>query len=298
MNIIKFKDTVKVGDNNFNKHLKGKYAYWIDMRYAIPFEFITDREYIALSRSCRWIDDPCKKEGEFYWDTERGYINTLIDIEATEAVNSVAQYVAKNNFSTDETLTICDLKVFRTWLAKQLICLNTLDEDQLHILNYYAGGMFDDTVKILSKIDPTLEIPASGSEGSCSVCSRTDYTLSAQQTVCNPLGMYREYIYKKMVEMFSNLEFWTEQYSDFLWEFKHYIDNIIRVGWTIGDDMKGTFDDCCCNNSKNDYFQDIMKRLSQSLEYILNGDTCGHKLYMMKAFTDFASLCYEKMYWA
>ena len=296
MNIIKFKDVIKVNDDNFNKYLKGKYAYWINMRYAIPFEFITEQEYITMSRCDHWLKDPCKKECVFYWDTNRGSINILIDVQETENINSISCYEAKNSFTPGQNLTIDDLKVFRTWLAKRLLEFNKFNEDDSLVINYYANGMYDNTVKILSKIDRKLSIPVTGSHNSCSMCSDISNLNVGMVDVCDPLETYRTYIYKLMVEKFSDIDFWKSQYTPFMEEFKWYIDDILKVGFTI-EETTDNYLDCSCTGDSDDYFKDILRRLSRSIEYILDDETCGHRLYIAKAFNDWATYCYEKMYW-
>ena len=42
---------------------------------------------------------------------------------------------------------------------------------------------------------------------------------------------------------------------------------------------------------------DILKRLSQSLQYIIDGNILGRKNYILKAFTDWSTNLYEKMEW-
>ena len=57
MNIIKFKDQIRPLDDLFNTYLKGKYAYWIQMRYVVPFEYISQAEYIKYESDQTEIKD-------------------------------------------------------------------------------------------------------------------------------------------------------------------------------------------------------------------------------------------------
>ena len=51
MNIIKLQDKIMpegcVKSSFFNKYLKGKYAYWVRMRYIVPFDTMGYDAYVA-----------------------------------------------------------------------------------------------------------------------------------------------------------------------------------------------------------------------------------------------------------
>lgn len=293
MNVIKFKDAFGP-DNKFNDLFRGKYAYWIVMKYAVPFDCISEAEYVAFERNPKLLID--NKSCIPFIDTDRGCINILIDIEETDLINSIKTFKAKNDFVPAD-ISLPELKKFRTWLAKRLLDFNNFGEDQTAVLNYYAGGMFDGVVKVLSKIDKSMNIPVTGSQSSCSACS----TLSnpyGELTVCDPLDTYRTYMYAEMVKMFSEIDFWKNQYSNLLQEILIYIKGIIKSGLGIASIQSSNFKDCACTgqDANSDYF-DILKRLAQSLEYIIDGDIVGHKLYIAKAFNEWATTCYEQMEW-
>ena len=54
MNIVKLRDIVMPDEFRlarfFNKNLKGKYAYWVQMRYIFPLESLDYRTYIAYEQ--------------------------------------------------------------------------------------------------------------------------------------------------------------------------------------------------------------------------------------------------------
>lgn len=296
MNIIKFKDVIKVNDDNFNKYLKGKYAYWVRMQVAVPFDFMSEGEYVNAERSGHLPKG--LKECEHYWYTDRGQVCALIDDVETDNINNIGRYQTLNGMSAGETLTIEQLKKFRTWVAKSLLEFNKFDDDEYEVIDYYSKGMYNLVVKSLSKIETNVALPELGPKGSCTVCSNNSVPTLGNVTVCDPLQSYRDYIYRKMVETFSEIEFWADQYKPFIEEMKNYVDGIISVGFVIDSNERyDKFADCSCSDKNSDYFVEILKRLSQALEYVLDNDLQGHRLFISKAFNEFASFCYEKMEW-
>ena len=51
MNIIKLKDVIMPDSmpqaEYFNKYLKGRYAYWVQMRYIVSFDHMRHEGYVA-----------------------------------------------------------------------------------------------------------------------------------------------------------------------------------------------------------------------------------------------------------
>ena len=288
MNVIKFKDTWGP-DGKFNDLLRGKYAYWIGMRYAVPFACATLQDYIKLEREPKLIDKYP------HWDTNKGSINILIDVEETDRVNSIKSFEAQNEYVAED-ITTAELKNFRTWLAKELLKLNLVEGDEKMMLEYYASGMYNDIVRILSKVDSEMVVPTTINSG-CDRCSSTQSHATSLNT-CDPLSAYRAFMYGIMVKMFSEVEFWKEQYTVFLQQMLIYLKGILKVGFTIKSVDSSKFVDCSCTGDDSDReFRDIITRLCTSIEYVLDADTTGHKLFMAKAFNDFAALCYEQMQW-
>lgn len=293
MNVIKFKDALGP-DDQFNDLFRGKYAYWINMKYAVPFDCISESEYIAFERNPKLLT--CSAPRIPYVDTDRGCINILIDVEETDVINSIKTLKGKNNLVPSD-ITVAQLKKFRTWLAKKLLELNEFNEDQHAVINYYAQGMYDGVVKVLSKIDRSLNIPIKGVQGSCNSCSNLSNPFTELST-CDPLETYRTYIYTEMVKMFSEVDFWKDQYSNFLQEMLIYVRGIITSGLSISSTSGNKYKDCSCTTTVGDEYFDILKRLAKSIEYILDSDIVGHRLYIAKALNEWASSCYEQMEWA
>ena len=315
MNIIKLKDIVKPDDDFFNKHLKGKYAYFVHMRYIVSFDHMRHEGYVAceenidklLNDVVNNMQNPYKAPYIDIIDNEE--IIRYIDVYETDKINSVVKYRLQNNFTSDNNVTIDELKKFRTWLATNLLMfdlddlgnpINSLYNDHdTHILNYYKSGMYNDTVRILS-IFGTNEAQATDLTTSTCGCDNNWSNLyTTQVSACDPLYIYKHNIYKEMIDMFSNIEFWTQFPQEFILEFKKYIDNIIKCNFPLTKSQYvSDYADCGCNNIDNQELMiNILKRLSQALEYIAQGNMLGHKNYIHDAFKDWATNLYELMEW-
>ena len=76
-----------------------------------------------------------------------------------------------------------------------------------------------------------------------------------------------------------------------------YIDNIIRVGLVITEsDNNELYIKCNCNNSNN-IFIDLLKNLSDALQYIINDDITLHSNFIHDSLYNWAEKLYDKMSW-
>jgi hypothetical protein len=102
-----------------------------------------------------------------------------------------------------------------------------------------------------------------------------------------------------MVVMFSDINFWSRLAPEFIREFKVYIDNIINLNFKlVKSNWQSTFIDCSCDGSKEqENALEILKRLSNSLGYMKDGDINGHKNYITTSLLDWAKWLYEDMQW-
>ena len=319
MNIIKLKDEIMPNSlpyaEYFNKYLKGKYAYWVQMRYIVSFDHMRHEGYIACEED---ITKLLQKEDGTYpkpygaptldvYDME---VLKYVDSLETDRINNTIEFRMKNSYSPDNDITVDELKLFRTWLAKELLKMDQTElgeqkksfftDTQTHILQYYADDMYDSTVKILMDFGDTQVNLGSLDTSSCGCHgSNLSSLYNTELTVCDPLSIYKKNIYNKMVEMFSVHSFWTQWAPEFINEFKKYIDNIIKCKFTLSQTQwHSEFVDCGCQNkSEQDKSIEILKRLSVSLSYIRDGRINGHKNYINDALYDWSSLLYEKMYW-
>lgn len=316
MNIIKFKDQIRPGDLLFNKYLKGKYAYWVQMRYIVPFDFIDSAQYVKFENDIRaligWKDRGCAQPEIHYWDLLKKDtdLEAWVDVDATEDANSIKPFERHNKFTTDDDITIEEVKKFRTWLATTLLSFDAresgiqknclFDEDFTRVLQYYACGMYDQCIKALSKINFEHHVE----KISMSDCGCAGGNLaglySESITSCDPVYLYRKYMYGEMVKNFSQIEFWDQFPTTFLWDFKKYIDNIIALNLPLkGSAWISTFVDCTCqSNTDQMAYTDTLRRLSKALNYIATEEILGNKNFISKALGDWATDLYESMEWA
>lgn len=317
MNIIKFKDQVRPGDPNFNTYLKGKYAYWIRMRYVVPFEAITSKEYVEFEQDItlltNWREQCLPGPKYLYWDLygKHSNLEAWVDAEKTESANNIMPFSRHNMCTTDADLTEDGVKKFRTWLADALLEFDRnpegaqkcqfYTEEFTDVLEYYAAGMYNVTVKRLSNIKPAFTLTPTG-VSNCGCGSGTDISgLYGQDgAICDPLAVYRRSVYVSMCEKFADIDFWQDFPSVFLYEFKQYIDNIIALNLPLTkSNYTSVYVDCTCQtNPEQGLNMDILKRLSNSLAYMAEGEVLGNKNYISKAFQDWAADLYESMEWA
>lgn len=334
MNIVKLLDKIMPDSYEesafFNKYLKGKYAYWIHMRYIVPIGLFFENDimigmkhegYVACEEDINKL--LIKEDGTYpqpygspYLDTYKQGIVEFIDIRETDRVNSTYEYIIRNNYVPDQDITIDELKVFRTWLAQELLRMDMnedtaqhnyiyLTEENTHVLNYYANNMYDSTIESLMSFSKYNKISYNHTSTIPCGCINSDSNLNFLElsdiNICNPVEIYREYMYSAMVDMFVDINFWIQWPSGFLMTFQQYINNIIKVDLpfkTKSNIYTKVMADCSCiSDTSQEKYIDILRRLSISLSYIINKDITGHKNYITDAFTDWATNLYQEMYW-
>ena len=103
-----------------------------------------------------------------------------------------------------------------------------------------------------------------------------------------------------MIEIFSDISYWLGQ-VEICGEMKKYIDNIIKLGLPLASvSLYDKFADCTCINidaNEQETLTNILKRLSQSLGYIIEDKVSGNRNYISSAFLDWSTFLYEKMRW-
>lgn len=322
MYTIKIKDIIlepskQIDAEKFNNNFKGKYVYLIN-EYLVPMESISysidelgtlecfwyahDMRGEDLTESQTKLIDSIKEEGiklvnmlsTTINETETFNINNNLDIK----------YKTLNKF-VPSGITVDDLRKFRTWLAKTLLTFETIkDVDTIHVLKYYAGGMHNEVVEALNTFGSYNKTPSVLSGSTCSCNSQATSILAQFQniSICDPLAIYRKNIYLKMIEIFSNVDFWTDLDKEFLEMFKLYIDGIIQADFVLTQDVYSRdFSDCTCqingDTSQQNNLQ-ILTRLSNSLSYMISQDTSGHRLYINSALNDWSTYLYENMEWS
>lgn len=299
MNIVKFKDIILENNELFNKKFKGKYAYWIRMQCAVSLNDISTSDYVKYEKNDELYDMFAEDDVDYIYTDD--YID-YIDIVETDKVNGVKDFIVRNSFAPGDNITLEELKKFRTWIAKTLLIIGsgTFEESEIHVLDYYKNGMYNDIVKYLEefgKPQTTLTNPLQQSPCNCQ--SYNNSMTTPIISTCDPIYIYRNNIYKKMVDMFSNIDFWSRLGTEFIKEFKLYIDNIVKCNLVLyKSQYVSDFVDCGCNSmDTQSEMMKILQQLSQSLQYIIDDDITGHKNYILDAFTNWARYIYENMEW-
>lgn len=312
MNIIKLKDIIMPDKHSiaevFNKILRGQYAYWVQMRYIVPFPVMSHAQYV----DCEQNESKIKNFPHIDMYSSEccmiNFVETYVDSEETDKINSISKYILHNEHTPDEGITVSELKLFRRWLASTILSLNSsmddldqslkLNDIQTHVLSYYANDMYNDVVKYLSVLG--VDINMANNETSCGCCSNESLNIMTNPiSLCNSLSTYQSNIHKEMVKMFSDINFWMKWSPEFLSLFKKYIDNILKVGLKVSNNTISliTLKDCTCNKEEIDNSTNILNRLSIALGYMVNGEQNSHKNYIYDALYEWSSGLYEYMQW-
>lgn len=319
MNIIKLKDQIMPTTNPnheyFNKYLKGKYAYWVQTRYIVSFEHLRHEGYIACEED---ITKLLKKEdgsypkpyGAPYVDVYESGIMKYVDTVETDRINNIDEFKIKNSYTSDDDITIDELKKFRSWLAATLLKMdqnesgeqkyNILNSIETHLLQYYANDMYDEIIKGLTDFSSSSISLSSVNTSTCGCQNSNINSLyGSNLSICDPIAIYRNNVYNKMVELFSNYSFWAQWAPEFINEFKKYIDNIINCDFILSKTTwVDSFVDCVCQDKQTqDNFLEILKNLSMSLGYIRDNQINGHKNYINDSLLKWAQMLYENMSW-
>lgn len=333
MNIIKFNDIILSAEDMeqyevFNQKFKGKYAYAVNWNYTVALEDITTAQYIELSK-----DPGLLPECDHILIVD--IPEKAIDLDNTAKANSITLFLAANKYTSDEDITIDELKKFRKWLATYLLAFDRDEDDKLqyklfddkttHMLLYYEKDMYDNVIKYLSEFsDQSFTIVSTVSSCGCNSlgtvggtvvksipqsqiqmtkCGCNTNAISGAQAIdgCDPIGIYRKNIYLKMVNTFSIIEFWT-QFSDvFLNDFKRYVDGIIKLNLPLTTSaFVSAFVDCGClsqADAEQAHNISILADLSKALQFMIDKDIDGHKNFIQNTLKEWSSMLYEQMRW-
>ena len=316
MNIVKLKDIVMPSEYRmskfFNTSLKGKYAYWIQMRYIFPLDSLDFRTYIKYEQldHVHFLGPDMLPHIDLY-DEEccmYDFAQVYIDHDATELANNVNDYRTANEYVADFDIDINKLRKFRSWLAGEILAFNTsidgtyldnLRPEQLHMLEYYKDNMYNDVVKQLNVfgIDGAFTLPTSSTGCCCNNNVSGLYALTNPFT-CNALDIYTHNVHTLMVQTFENVEFWKQFNKDFIAVFKKYIDNIIKTGLVINIPVKdAVYIKCNCSTNSINASNELLKNLSEALQYIIDDEITGHINFIHDALYNWAEQLYDHMSW-
>lgn len=322
MNIVKIKEGFASEYAQYND----KYCYFVNWKWIIPFDVITQQEYIEISqkddinclgREIPHLDYIANESGSFsnafsLAFTNKEDIDKIIDYKTTNDINSIDKFIEFNKFSiTDNDLTFEYVRKFRTWLADILFNLlknSKISPDVIQMLNYYSKEMTDNVVVGLHLVSDSNKVTLQNTQYStCGCKSSENQILLSNITTCDPIIEYRKSIYNIMVKTFSDIDFWKERDYELLIQINEYLDYIIKKNLPLSQcEFSNDLYDCGCLSDK-DYKQnkyiEILKNLQLSFEYIAEGknntdnNIIKHKNFIGQSLNNWAVYLYEKMRW-
>jgi hypothetical protein len=317
MNIIKLKDILMPDfypvAKLFNTRLKGKYAYWVKMRYIFPldsidydtyikYEQMDNAEFSGLADIVPHID----LYATYYSQCMIEFVQDYIDATETDRINDIYHYEVSNRYSADYDIDVEDLKNFRSWLAGELLKLNTdangnssgmYSHEIIHMLEYYKNNRYNDIIKYLNAFGGS-SVALIGNNTTCGCCTPASINVMSAINNCDTVAIYRNNIKEYMIVLFSDVEFWKSKNKSFLTLFKRYIDNILRLGFTLPNASETSFTiDCQCTNGNDNILKKILENLSLALQYIIDDNMIGHKNFIYDALYDWSKNAYEYMSW-
>lgn len=298
MNIIKFKNKSKEGDDIYNNTFNGRYCYAIAWKWAMSLD-VSEQDITAIEQGAVNIN----AIGSPYI-TIQDYID-YVDNTETNDINRVDKYRLLNDNVINTDIPLEDLKNFRTWLAKSLLDLDLkIDDKTRYMLEYYANNKSNNVTLQLSLFNTSNTTISTLTTKHTCLCQTNTLNLNIDPYInCNPLATYRDEIYKHMTTVFGDLYFWIDQDINFLKLFKQYIDGIIAHNLPLNNDFKSNiinYCDCSCDTTLEGIqrqLQQQLKMLSESLEYIIGDDIVGHKNFINDTFRVWAIDLYDKMIW-
>lgn len=316
MNIIKLRDIVMPSECRFsqffNEKLKGKYAYWVKMRYIFPLDSLDYRTYIKYEQldEVFLLGADILPHIDLYSDECNmfSFAQEYIDHDATELANAVSDYRTANDYVADADIDITKLRRFRSWLASEILMFNTnadgeyidnLSSHQLHMLEYYKNDMYNDVVKQLTVFGTENVFTVATPNGCC--CNNNVsslYNITNSNTVCNALDIYTKNVHTLMVQTFEDVTFWSQFNKDFIGVFKRYIDNIIKTQLIITKPATSpVYVNCNCNDGAINTTNGMLQNLSEALGYIINDEVRGHANFIHSALYNWAEHLYDHMSW-
>lgn len=317
MNIVKLKDILMPQESwvaeFFNKNLKGKYAYWIQMRYIFPLESLDYKTYIQFEQldPIHFLSADMIPHIDLYSDDccMVDFAREYIDTDATELANNISDYRTANEYVADDDIDLTKLRKFRSWLANEILLFNTSVDgsylnhytaNQTHMLEYYKGGMYNEVVKQLNEFGTENAFLTNPSVNGCGCCNNNLSSIYnvGQANVCNALDIYRKNLHTLMVQTFENADFWTQFNKDFIKVFKKYIDNIVKTGLVIStNNTTASFVECNCRDNEANSSSALLRKLSEALDYIIKDDIRGHSNFIHDALYNWAEYLYDHMSW-
>ena len=330
MNIVKLKDIILDDSCGlspekielFNTQFKGCYVHCINWTYLVPLEAMDNEAAIELSKELQKGTTTITSINKPWFSLDE--LKEYVDVNDTEKVNAIYKYIEYNSFTPDKELTLEQIKMFRTWLATVLFNLlfpePDVEKNTITMLEYYKKEMTDDVIATLASFHvdmPQVSIYTAGVQGVTGInvlspvkkssCSCTHSSIAAMLaqpssvSVCDPIAIYRRALYSQMVDVFSDIDFWTKREKELLLEIKRYIDAIIKLNLPLtASQYVSELYDCNCltsTDSAQERLMSILKNLSTAFDYMANNKVTGNKNFIGDTLNQWASKLYEIMQW-
>jgi hypothetical protein len=177
-------------------------------------------------------------------------------------------------------------------------------DDNTHVLEYYRGGMYDDTLKWVGEFGKTVVNLTQPSQSSCGCGSNTNLSslYGDGVSVCDSVEIYKSGIKNGMIEFFSDVETWTELPKSYILNVKSYVDGIIQsnLGFSTYEISNGYYGcECVSSNNSQTVAVAILEQLSKAFDIIAQGESevNKHKNFIIVALQQWSSQLYELMEW-
>lgn len=286
---IKFKDRIHTSDEAFNLLLKGRYAYWIRMKYVIPLEDLSLTDYIQAERE--GIDENLMVYTNI-WKSDD--LCDFIDYPETEKANSTRNYEKYNQHQGNLAphLTQDSIKnAYIFFLDTILQGLKDASSDGKvsplleRAIQFFKNKGNDDILTVLYQLQILPDLPSSSTQISSSTCGCSnpygDLNIPNSLKSYNLINIYTEGLKNVLLRAIQNPDFWIMSLEEqTTLEVKEYVDSMIRLDL----DITGT-------NFKKD-----AKDFSQALEYIAEQNLVGHKNFIRDSIFKFVKYI-PQLYW-
>lgn len=290
MNIVKFKDLAVPNQDFFNTKLRGKYAYLLNMQYAVSFESVDYVQYVKYERDFSTF----LAQGIPYVDITSVEYASCVDIEETEKANSIAPFVYFNTLHVNSELSIENIKEFRAWLTKSLLQFDTkpdgtqaymlFNKQLTQALQYYQLNKNTEFTSLLSDIDKYFVEKNQKPTSSCE-CSTSFSTTLNEVNASSCLSSSEKYHTMQreiVINGLSKVELWLNFSIEFLQDFKKYLSEYVKtqmyksVGTKIVHSQRGgllNLQTSCSNNTNFDNVKILFTDLEQILDMYIQFKT-------------------------
>lgn len=274
MNIIKLKDVVWDGYPEWNEKWKGN---WVGC---------SNYKYLFLLEDWTFINEEKFDTGDFPMGIDildlNDQIKSKIDWVETQKYWDVENLKKLNTFIPKNKIELIDVQLFKIWLGISLKTHGNLSEVESAVCNYYANNEEDNVIRGMKLI-----VSPSDSNQFFAPCSKEFIKTE------NDISMYKRSMKNRMIETFSNIEFWKKN-EFILNDLIARLDAIITYNLPFYSDTQCL--DCCTLLSFNSEYN-LINNTSKSFRHIKLGEESQHNLYILQNLKDFFTNLFELCLW-